>query len=95
MSKLLVKFHWDCRRMGDVNGLFVTTQDELDKTYGKQVYFGEILGKHSEIYGPLNSEDITVKSDDQTFIGKLVEVIGSTTISGYNPLSYLSEEEEE
>lgn len=95
MSKLLVEFHWDCGRQGDVNSLFVTTQDELDKTYGKQVCFGEILGKYSDVYGPLKSKNITIKSDDQTFIGKLVEVIGSTTISGYNPLSYLLEEEEE
>lgn len=95
MSKLLVNFHWDCGRNGDVNGLFVTTTEELETVYGKPVYFGEILGKHSEVYGKLDREDITVKSDDQTFIEKLVEIIGSETISGYNPLHYIEESEED
>jgi hypothetical protein len=95
MSKVLVKFYWDCGRMGSVDGLFVTTTEELDEAYGKQVYFGEILGKHSEIYGDLQPKDITVKSDDPAFIDKLVEIIGSETISGFNPLNYIDEEEEE
>lgn len=92
--KLLVAFYWNCGRMGYVDGLFVTTTEELDASYGRQVYFGEILGKHSEIYGDLQPKDITIKSDDPAFIDKLVEIIGSTNISGYNPLDYIEENEE-
>lgn len=88
---VLAKFFWDCGRMGDVEGLFICEQAELEQSYGKNVYFGEILGKHSEVYGTLNKADITIKSDDQDFITKLHDVIGSSTISGYNPLEYLSE----
>jgi hypothetical protein len=88
--KLLVSFLWDVGRMGAVEGLFITTQEELDKAYGKQVYFGEILGKHSEVQGTLSPEDIKVKSDDQDFIAKLEELLGKN-ISGYNPLQYLEE----
>ena len=87
-KKLLVQFFWDCGRMGDVDGIFVTTQEELDKAYGKEVYFGEILGKHSEVYGTLEEKDITVLSDDQEFITKFVEIVGENP-SGYNPLSYI------
>ena len=29
-KKLLAYFFWDCGRMGDVDGIFVTTQEELD-----------------------------------------------------------------
>lgn len=90
MNKLLVKFHWDCGRMGDVRGLFVTTKEELEGTYGKQIYFGEILGKHSEVSGPLEQSDIEIVSEDQDFISKLVVLMG-LTISGHNPLSYLEE----
>lgn len=87
-KKLLAQFFWDCGRMGDVDGIFVTTQEELDKAYGKQVYFGEILGKLSEIYGHLDPNAITVLSDDQEFITKFVEIMGSNP-SGYNPLDYI------
>jgi hypothetical protein len=90
-NRLLVRFEWDCGRMGTVEGLFVATQEELDKAYGKHVYFGEILGKHSDIDGTLTVEDITVVSEEQWFIAKLVALLGST-ISGYNPLSYIEEE---
>ncbi len=90
--KKLYKFHWDCGRMGDVNGLFVADENEINSTMGKDIYFGEILGKHSQVHGKLTESDLIVKSDDQDFIEKLVEIIGSTNISGYNPLSYISEE---
>lgn len=95
MSRVLAQLHWDCGRMGDVEGLFVTTVDELEKAYGREIYFGEILGKHSEICGPLERDEITIKSDDQEFIDKLVSIIGSERISGYCPLDYFQDEEED
>lgn len=89
--KLLVKFNWDCGRQGSVKGLFVTTQKELSEIYGTEIYFGEALGKHSDIHGEITSEDITIVSEDQEFIAKLAEIIGSDTISGYNPFHYSEE----
>lgn len=91
MSKVLVSFEQDYGRMGTVDGLFVTTQEKIDAAIGKEVYFGEILGKHSEIFGPLKKEDFTVKSDDQKFIAQLLQIIGAETVSGYNPFDYLEE----
>jgi hypothetical protein len=81
--------------MGNLDGLFVTTSEELEKLYGKEVYFGEVLGKHSEIYADMKADQFTVKSDDPAFIDKLVEIIGSNTISGFNPFGYLEEDEAE
>lgn len=92
--KVLVEFYWDCGRSGEVNGLFICFKEDLEHTYGKGIYFGEILGKHSEVYGTLGKEDITIKSEDQDFIEKLESVIGSVNISGYNPLQYIRDEEE-
>lgn len=89
-ARVLVKFNWDCGRMGSVTGLFVTTVGTLTKSFGKAVYFGEILGKHSEVYGELSESDITVVTDDKDFIEKLVNLLGPT-VSGYNPLSYLED----
>lgn len=90
----LYQFYWDCGRMGDIEGLFVADEADVAATIGKQLYFGEILGKHSDIHGQLDEGDLTVKSEDQHFIDKLVEVIGNTDVSGYNPLNYRPEEEE-
>jgi hypothetical protein len=81
--------------MGDVNGLFVTTKVEIKEAIGSHIYFGEILGKHSEVFGKLEKGDITIVSEDQDFISKLVGVIGSETVSGYNPFNYMEESDEE
>lgn len=93
MTKILVKFHWDCGRMGDVNGLFITTKEELENVYGRNVYFGEILGKHSEVHGKLNKEDFTIVSEEKDKIEWLQELMNSDTISEYNPFDYLEDEE--
>ena len=93
--KVIARFYWDCGRMGDVDCIFTCDKEVLEKSYGKDVYFGEILGKHSDVYGELNEEDITILSDDQEFIKKFEEILGAGTISGYNPLEYISEGEEE
>jgi hypothetical protein len=90
---IIARFYWDCGRMGSVDGLFITTKEALEAAYGKEVYFGEILGKHSEIYGTLDEEDITILTEDQDFITKFIEIMGGGDISGYNPLSYLNEED--
>ena len=78
--KKLYSFCWECGRMGDLEGLFIAEENEVKKLIGKEIYFGEVLGKHSEIYGDLEEKDITVKSDDQEFIAKLREIIGRDKI---------------
>ena len=91
--KKLYKFYWDCGRMGELEGLFVAESDEIKELMGKEIVFGEVLGKHSEIYGHLEENDVTILSEDQDFIEKLVAIVGGTTISGYNPIDYYEEEE--
>lgn len=78
----LWKFHWDYGRSGDVRGLFKATQEEIDKAIGNEVYFGEILGKHSEVYGVLEECDLTLVSDNPVEVNVASE-------SGYNPLEYI------
>ena len=92
--KAIYEFNWDIRRMGVVESIFIADKETVAKAIGKEVYFGEILGKHSEIYGTLEEGDLTVKSEDQDFIAKVIEIFGDGTISGYNPLKYLSEDRE-
>lgn len=94
--KAIYEFYWDCRRQGSVQGLFIAEKSEVEKAIGSNVYFGEILGKHSEVYGTLDEDDLTIKTEDQDFIQKFEELIGITdTISGYDPLHYIEELDEE
>ena len=97
MTKVIARFDWDCGRMGVVEGLFVTTLEDIEKITGKNVYFGEILGKHSEIDGDIGGlgEDINIVTDDQEFIAKFESIMGSSTVSGYNPFDYYEEDETE
>lgn len=95
MSLTLYHFMWECGRMGEVEGLFVAEKSEVIASIGSEVYFGEILGKHSEIYGTLEVKDLTIKSEDQEKIQWLIEIMGGMTISGYNPLEHIDDYEEE
>ena len=83
----LWRFYWDCGRQGEVEGVFKAKKEEVDNAIGKDVYFGEILGKHSEVYGTIEEGEITLESDDPLVVKNAVE-------SGYNPLDYLEEDAE-
>lgn len=88
--KKLYKFYWDCGRQGCISGLFISTDEELGKHWGTELYFGECLGKHSEIYGVLEKHDVTEVCDDAAFIDMFSKCIGESF--GKNPLNYLPEE---
>lgn len=90
--KKLYAFCWDVGRMGEVEGLFIADEEKVKESIGKEVYFGEILGKHSEIYGELGEDDLEIKSEDQDFINKIGELLGDN-ISGYNPLNFIDDTE--
>lgn len=90
-GRYLWKFGWDCGRMGEVEGLFVASDKEIQNAIGKDVYFGEILGKHSEIYGVLDDEDLAKVNLDSVSTERVAKLLGDTW-SGYNPLDYLRHE---
>lgn len=87
--KKLYKFHWDCGRMGDVEGLFFADEQVVEKSIGEHIHFGEILGKHSEIQGTLEKGDITSLDVSPEACEELLKAVGRNTISGYNPLEYI------
>lgn len=81
-DKVLYKFYWYCGRMGDVEGVFKAKKSFVESVIGNNVYFGEILGKHSDVYGTLGEEDLEIISEDPI-------VVMNTPESGYNPLKYM------
>ena len=85
----LYSFYWDCGRSGEVNGLFIAEPNAVENAIGKEVYFGEILGKHSDVYGTIEKVDIELISDDQEKVNWLLDLLGKN-VSGYNPLNYIA-----
>jgi hypothetical protein len=89
--KYLYKFFWDCGRSGEVEGLFVATEEEVAKLVGENIYLGEVLGKHSEVFGVVEEGDIDKLDLDSDAVSKVSALLGDTW-SGYNPLHYYEEE---
>lgn len=85
----IYRFYWDCGRNGDLSGIFIADADAVEKIQGKEVYFGEVLGKHSDIHGTIDPGEITLVSDKPSD----VEVFARLGLdNGYNPFSYLGED---
>jgi hypothetical protein len=94
MAEYLWKFELDFGRMGEVTSIFVATEEEIEEALGKQIYFGEILGKHSEVFCDLEREHLKKIEIDSDAVTKVVAELGRTW-SGYNPLEYIDEEDDE
>lgn len=85
-NKAAYKFYWNAGKMGSLEGLFTLTDEEYQSLVGTEVYFGEVLGKHSEVYGTIEANDLTELTRNQ----EIVKFIANNP-SGYNPLDYLEE----
>jgi hypothetical protein len=93
--KGIYEFYWDCGRSGDLQGIFVADSEDIAQIMGKEVYFGEVLGKHSEVRGMIEAKDIELKTDDQAFIAQFEAILGERFESGFNPLSYWEPSEDD
>ena len=88
----LYRFYADFGRMGDLEGLFIATPQEIAVMHGEPLYFGEVLGKHSEVFFDFDTEEhVTVVDCPQEFVDDCEKYLG-TRISGYDPRDYLPEE---
>jgi hypothetical protein len=90
-QRFLWEFEWVFGRGGNVTGLFVASEEEIERNIGKYVYFGEIRGKHSEVYGTLDREDLTKIDLDSETVEKVTKILG-TTWSGRNPLNHIKQD---
>lgn len=92
MTLGVYKFEWDCGRMGELSGIFVADSEDVKNAIGKRVYFGEVLGKHSDIYGTIEEGEIFLLTEDPEAI-KIFEQYAFAT--GYNPLARIRDTDEE
>lgn len=86
------KLRFDCGKMGELTGLFVASDADVANAIGKTVYFGEVLGKHSEIFGPLEEGDVTLICDDLDDPDVVAMIEKYDLETGYNPLKYLMDD---
>ncbi len=92
-----VGFNVDCGRMGELDGRFVLDEDGWKRLQDlieskEDVNYGEVLGKHSEIYGPVRPSEITVITEDQEWLSK-ARLLAIDLNSGFNPLDYYEPED--
>jgi hypothetical protein len=89
--KGIYRFYFDCGRMGELSGIFVADDTVIAAAIGKEVRFGEALGKHSEVEGELSEDDIKLLTDNPQAV-EMFEVYKLQT--GYNPLDYFAHNED-
>ena len=82
--KKLWKIEWDCG-YGTLCGIFLATDEEIESMLGKEIYMGEVAGKHSEVQWTVEEGEIELFSDDEYVISHIKPF-------GYNPFEYLDED---
>lgn len=87
MRKGIYKLHIDCGRSGVVEGLFVTYTLYVEALLATKVvvYFGEILGKHSEVHGAIDPSELQLVTTEKKVV-KMFEKYNLTI--GHNPFEY-------
>ncbi len=97
---ILVEYEEDFGRSGMLSGLFITTKDKLELIKGREIYFGEVLGKHSEVFSDECYENCKVTKLEhkdvkffEKFFGEIEE--HGLFISGINPVDCYMEQEED
>lgn len=85
---------FDCGRMGVLSGIFIADTEAMNELIKseKEVYFGEVLGKHSEVNGPIEDCDVELVTTDEKVIAIFEE---HDLSSGFNPFDYIDDEEED
>lgn len=86
-KEAVYKLHFDCGRQGELEGLFIAEKAHVKILIDSEmeVYFGEVLGKHSEVCGKVEKREIKMISDNEDVIN-VIRTHGLE--SGYNPFEY-------
>jgi hypothetical protein len=85
--KAIYKMNFDYGRSGSLEGVFVAEKEHVKILVDKkiEIYFGEVLGKHSEVVGIVTESEIKMISDNP----EVVEIFEKHDLSsGYNPFGY-------
>ena len=92
--KAVYRLNVDYGRMGNITGVFVEKKSLVDMliNYGVGVYFGEILGKHSEVIVMIEEnmiEIITIVVNICLLILFAIYIVKANVTVGLERISYL------
>lgn len=82
----LYRMEIDFGRMGELESIFISDDSSIKKLIGRKCYFGECLGKHSEITVTIKEEYLTLLTQDETVVD-IVRKYGLST--GLDPFDYI------
>lgn len=69
LDLVILEFYWTRRRSSDIYEsrvfpLHIANQI-MEEMIDKEIYFGEIEGKHSEVYGTLDDDEVKITDDKE------------------------------
>ena len=83
--KGIYRFSWDVPRGGEICGIFTAESSDIEGIIDKEIYLGEVLGKHSDVSGVVEKDEIELITEDPFLVSEF-DRLGMET--GYNPLDY-------
>ena len=83
----IFRLNIEMRRSDNLRGVFIAPKKWVEYLIESkiEVYFGEVAGKHSEVYGAIEAKELTLITDDADAIA-MVQKFGLE--SGLNPFDY-------
>lgn len=102
-QRLVYAMAEDFGRMGEVEAVFTAHPEDIAAIQGQKIYFGEILGKHSEIFLIVAEDTLKARAAPSIVVAWLEQNLGhglrsawtpfdSWSISGHNPLEFVNED---
>ena len=67
----LYKYSEHFGSQGMLEGLFFATAQDMQSMMNKEIYFGEVLGKHSEVETIIKKDSVTLITDDAEEVQRL------------------------
>lgn len=81
----LYRFLWENYKDGNIECLFLAEQAEVDALIGKQVAFGDVLGRNSDVGGVIEENDFTLIPLSENTLQELLIAFPDKILSGYFP----------
>jgi uncharacterized protein YrrD len=77
---------------GQIDSMFLATDEEIEKLNTKEIILGEVLGKHSEVYFFLKEGELRELNVSEETIENLYSVCPNRTLCGYSLLDFLNDD---
>lgn len=87
--KGIYRLNIDYGRSGNLTGIFTAEKKDVNAIIGIDIWFGEVLGKHSEVEGTIENDEIELITEDVDAVSMFDDYDLET---GHNPFDYIDDE---